>query len=161
VPGRPPQIAVCGESDPDTAFADDAYEVGRLLAERGARVLCGGTTGVMEAVARGARQGQGLTIGILAGEEAKDANPYVDIAIPTGIGFGRNAILARAADGVIAIGGGWGTLSEIALARRMGRPVVTLHSWRPDRPQMREAPLPTAATPGEAVAHLYRILGLT
>ncbi len=157
--GRPPQIAVCGESNPETAYADVAFEVGRLLAQRGARVLCGGMRGVMEAVARGARQGGGLTIGILPGDDPADANAYIDVPIATGMGFARNAILARAADGLIAIGGGWGTLSELAMARRMGRPVVALQSWAPIRPQMRETPIPEAQTPEEAVQYILRALG--
>jgi len=156
--GRPPQIAVCGESDPATAYADVAFEVGRLLAQRGARVLCGGMRGVMEAVARGAKQEGGLTIGILPGDDPADANPYIDVPIATGIGFARNAILARAADGLIAIGGGWGTLSELALARRMGRPAVALQSWAPTRSRMREVPVPEAKTPAEAVQYILRAL---
>ncbi len=155
---RPVQIAVCGESNPHTAYAADAFAVGRLLARRGARVLCGGLTGVMEAAARGAKDGGGLTVGILPGDDPREANPYIDIPIATGLGVARNALLARAADGVIAIGGGWGTLSELALAVRMGRPAITLHGWEPARPQMREEPVARAATAEEAVAYIFRAL---
>jgi uncharacterized protein (TIGR00725 family) len=103
--------------------------VGRLLAARGALVVCGGLGGVMEEACRGARAGGGTTIGILPGLSRSDANPFVDVAIPTGLGEARNALVVRAADAVIAIGGGYGTLSEIALALKAGKRVVGLGTW--------------------------------
>jgi uncharacterized protein (TIGR00725 family) len=106
-----------------------AEEVGRLLAERGAMVVCGGLGGVMEAACRGARAGGGTTIGILPGLSRSDANPFVDVVIPTGLGEARNALVVRAADAVIALGGGYGTLSEIALALKAGKRVVGLGTW--------------------------------
>lgn len=106
-----------------------AEEVGRLLAEAGAVVVTGGLGGVMEAACKGAREAGGMTVGILPGLERGDANPYVGVAIPTGVGEARNALVVRAADGVIAIGGEWGTLSEIAFARKGGKPVAALGSW--------------------------------
>ncbi|HEX9282194.1 MAG TPA: TIGR00725 family protein [Gemmatimonadales bacterium] len=124
---RPPLIAVVGGSTCSTEEAEWAAAVGRLLAERGAVLVCGGLGGVMEAAARGAKQGGGLTIGILPGGDPDDANPSIDVAIATGMGEMRNALLVRAARAVIAIGGGWGTLSEIALAQRIRTPVVGLH----------------------------------
>ncbi len=120
-------IAVVGGSTCSTEEAEWAAAVGRLLAERGAVLVCGGLGGVMEAAARGAKQGGGLTIGILPGGDPDDANPSIDVAIATGMGEMRNALLVRAARAVIAIGGGWGTLSEIALAQRIRTPVVGLH----------------------------------
>ena len=107
----------------------EAEEVGRLLAERGAVVVCGGLGGVMEAACRGARAAGGTTVGLLPGVDRSEANRHVDIAVPTGLGEGRNALVVRAADAVIAIGGGYGTLSEIALALRAGKPVIGLDTW--------------------------------
>ena len=122
-------VAVCGASEPRPDQQDLAREVGRRLAEAGAIVLCGGLGGVMTAVAEGASSAGGTVVGILPGDSRAAANPHLTLAIATGIGEARNAVLTTAADAVIAIGGGWGTLSEIAFARRLGRPVVTLASW--------------------------------
>jgi uncharacterized protein (TIGR00725 family) len=129
--------------------------VGRGIAERGAVLLCGGMTGVMEHAARGARAAGGLTIGLLPTEDPEDANAYIDVAIATGIGQARNAILARTADGVIAIGGGLGTLSEVALALRNHRPIIGLRTWRFDRERRTEPDLPVAASPAEALDWLF------
>jgi len=122
-------VAVCGASDPRPDQRELAREVGRRLAESGAVVLCGGLGGVMEAAAEGAASAGGTVVGILPGPDRTAANPHVTIAIATGLGEARNAVLTAAADAVIAIGGGWGTLSEIALARQRGRPVIALASW--------------------------------
>jgi uncharacterized protein (TIGR00725 family) len=124
---RAPLVAVVGGSTCTGAEAEWAAAVGRLVAERGAILVCGGLGGVMEAAARGAKQAGGLTIGILPGDDPGAANPHIDVAIATGMGEMRNALIVRAAGAVIAIGGGWGTLSEIALARRIETPVVGLH----------------------------------
>jgi uncharacterized protein (TIGR00725 family) len=99
------------------------------VAERGAVLVCGGLGGAMEAACRGARAAGGTTVGILPGSERADANPYVDIALPTGLGEGRNALVVRTADALIAVGGGYGTLSEIALALRHGKPVIGVDTW--------------------------------
>jgi len=136
---RPPLIAVCGASEPTADQAAAAEEVGRRLAEAGVVVLCGGLGGVMAAAARGARAGGGLSIGLLPGEDADAAAPDIDVAIPTGLGEIRNALLARACTAMIAIGGGYGTLSEVALALRLGRPVAALDSWEVRRPGTAEA----------------------
>lgn len=125
----PRYVAVCGASDPDPNQRELAREVGKRLAEAGAVVLCGGLGGVMEAVAAGASAAGGTVVGILPGPDRAAGNPHLTLAIATGLGEARNAVLANAADAVIAIGGGWGTLSEIALARRRDRPVVALASW--------------------------------
>jgi uncharacterized protein (TIGR00725 family) len=122
-----PLIAVVGGGTCTSEEAAWATGVGGLLAKSGAVLICGGLGGVMEAAARGAKEAGGLTIGILPGSNPADANASIDVAIPTGMGEMRNALLVRAARAVIAIGGGWGTLSEIALAQRIGTPVVGLH----------------------------------
>ncbi len=142
-----PLIAVVGGSECSAAEAEWAGAVGRMLAERGAVLLCGGYGGVMAAAARGAKAAGGLTVGILAGADPAEANPYVDVALATGMGEMRNALLVRAARAVIAIGGGWGTLSEIALAQRIGTPVVGLHDAFPAA-----VDIPRVSTPAEAVA---------
>ena len=117
-------------------------------------LICGGLTGVMEHAARGARSAGGLTIGLLPGDDPHDANPYIDLAIPTGLGHARNAVLARS-DGVVALGGGLGTLSEIALALRNGRPAIGIQTWRFDRDARVEPELPTAANPKDALDWLF------
>lgn len=139
-------IAVIGGSTCTPAEMDLAEQTGRLLAQRGAIVLCGGLGGVMEAVARGVKANGGTTVGILPGTDRGAANAYIDIPLATGMGEMRNALIVRAAHAVIAIGGGWGTLSEIALAQRIGTPVAGLHDAFP-----RELELPRVQTPEEAV----------
>ena len=148
-------VAVCGESDPQTSLADVAFDVGRGVAERGAVLLCGGMTGVMEHAARGARSAGGITVGLLPTEDVADANEHIEIAIATGLGHARNAVLALTADGVIAIGGGLGTLSEIALALRNRRPAVGIKTWRFDRPQRTEPDLIHAASAAEGLDWLF------
>jgi len=107
-----------------------AHEVGRLLAQAGAIVVCGGLGGVMEACARGASAAGGLTVGILPGLEREEGNPYLSVALPTGLGELRNGLVVRASEALIAIGKGYGTLSEIALARRTGRSCILLESFQ-------------------------------
>jgi len=124
---RAPLVAVVGGSECTPQEAEWAGAVGRLIAERGAVLVCGGLGGVMAAAARGAKEAGGLTVGILPGADPADANASIDVALATGMGEMRNALIVRAAQAVIAIGGGWGTLSEIALARRTNTPVVGLH----------------------------------
>jgi uncharacterized protein (TIGR00725 family) len=118
-------------------------------------LICGGLTGVMEHAARGAQAAGGLTIGLLPGEKVDEANAYIDIAIATGMGHARNAILARTADGVVALGGGLGTLSEIALALRNRRLTIGIQTWRFDREGRTEPQLPVAANPTEALEWLF------
>jgi uncharacterized protein (TIGR00725 family) len=122
-------IAVLGPSRASAETAEAAFQVGALIAGGGAILVCGGGGGAMEAACRGARSAGGTTVGILPGPTREDANPFVDIAIPTGMGEARNALVVRAADAVIAVGGGVGTLSEIGLALKMGRPVIGLRTW--------------------------------
>ncbi len=108
---------------------DDAMEVGRLAAGKGATVLTGGLGGVMEAACRGAREAGGQTIGILPGFDTRDANRYIDIPIITGFNHARNIIVVRSSDVLIAVAGEYGTLSEIAFALKLGKPVISLDSW--------------------------------
>ncbi len=122
-------IAVIGSSDAKPEHAALAEEVGRELARRGATVVCGGLKGVMEAVCRGAKEAGGTTIGILPGRSSQDANPYVDIPIVTTMGYARNVIVVHTGEAAIAIGGAFGTLSEIAHALGEGIPVIGLSSW--------------------------------
>jgi len=117
------QVSIVGSGSEWDAQAE---EVGRLLAERGCTVVTGGGGEVMAAAARGAKQAGGRTIGILPGESPQEANEWIDHAVATGTGHARNLAIAASGDAVIAIGGSWGTLSEIAFARRLGRPTVVL-----------------------------------
>ena len=120
-------VVGAGRASDDEALAAEA--VGRALAEAGAVVVCGGLGGVMEAACRGAKDGGGTTIGILPGANRADANPYVDVALATGLGEARNALIVRAVDVLVAVGGEYGTLSEIALALKAGKPVVGVGTW--------------------------------
>jgi uncharacterized protein (TIGR00725 family) len=119
-------IAVIGASDPTPEQLGDAEKVGHLLAKEGAVVLNGGLGGVMEAASRGAKQEGGLVVGIVPQDEA---NEYVDVAIKTGMGEARNALIVNTADAFIAVGGGYGTLSEIAFALKHGKLVAGLGTW--------------------------------
>jgi uncharacterized protein (TIGR00725 family) len=123
------QISVIGKGTPDDELAPLAEEVGRRLAEAGAAVVCGGLTGAMEAAARGASAAGGTVIGIIPGSSMEEANPYCTYVIASGVGQARNLAVASSGDAVIAVGGEWGTLSEIAFARELGRPVVAIRSW--------------------------------
>ena len=125
-----PVVAVIGggrDERPEVLAAAEA--VGRGLAARGAILVCGGLKGVMEAACRGAAAGGGMTVGILPGESPESANPHVTLPIVTGMGIGRNVIIVRTADALIAIGGEYGTLSEIAFALQMKKFVVGIGSW--------------------------------
>jgi uncharacterized protein (TIGR00725 family) len=119
-----------GDAGPEVVVAAEA--VGRALAARGAVVVCGGLGGAMEAACRGAKEAGGTTVGLLPGLDRRDANPYVDVAVPTGLGEARNALVVRTADALVAVGGGYGTLSEIGLALRTGKRVVGLRTWEID-----------------------------
>ena len=143
---RPLRIAVCGSGERNVAADAMAEEVGRLIARSEAVLLCGGLRGTMEAAARGCAESGGITIGVLPGQDASAANDYITLPLATGMGEARNTILVRSADAVIAIGGEWGTLSEIAFARKIGRPVILLESKIAANLE-----LPTATSPEEAV----------
>ena len=126
---RVPYVAVAGPGDASPDELQAAEDVGAGLAARGAVVVTGGLGGVMEAACRGARSRRGRTVGILPGEDRDAANGWVEIAIATGLGELRNGLVVRAADALVAVGGGHGTLSEVALALKLGRPVVGLGTW--------------------------------
>jgi uncharacterized protein (TIGR00725 family) len=156
----PPVVGVIGESQ----FSDPSHEAlaeqtGRLIAQSGWVLVCGGLTGVMEAACRGAHTAGGLTVGILPGSDRDEANPHVAVAVPTGLGQGRNVVIALMADALIAVGGGFGTLSEIGYALRSGKPVVGLRTWEATRPGQR-APVTTVHTPQEAIDVVRRSLHL-
>lgn len=140
-------IAVVGDGRCPKEIADRAEAVGRALAEAGATVVCGGLGGVMEAACRGARAAGGTTIGILPGLDPREANPFVDFPIVTGMGQNRNLLVVASADSVVAVSGGYGTLSEIALARKHGIPVVGLGTW-----PLGDEHIVAAETPEDAAA---------
>ena len=137
-------VAVCGASQATPSQLDAAREVGRLLAKRGAIVINGGFGGVSGAASEGASLEGGTVVGILPDTDRSSVNPHLTVAIATGLGQSRNAVIVAAADSVIAIGAGWGTLSEIAFAKRLDRPVFALDTW--DVPG-----LEVVKTPAEAV----------
>ncbi|MFH1213302.1 MAG: TIGR00725 family protein [Candidatus Neomarinimicrobiota bacterium] len=149
MPDKLKVIAVLGGRVCDERTYQKAYAVGRSIAEHGAVLLCGGRTGVMEAACKGASEAGGLTIGILPGEDKDDANAWVQVVLPSGIGVARNAIITRACDAAIAIGGKYGTLSEIAYCIQMNKPVCGLNSW-PEIAGFRQF-----NTPQEAVAFTF------
>jgi uncharacterized protein (TIGR00725 family) len=122
-------IAVVGPGDATAAQLEAAEEVGALVAAAGGVVITGGLGGVMEAACRGARSMRGLTVGLLPGSDRRAANGWVDVALPTGLGELRNGLIVRAADALVAVGGGAGTLSEIALALKLAKPVLGLGTW--------------------------------
>jgi uncharacterized protein (TIGR00725 family) len=122
-------IAVIGGGEVTPEITQLAEEVGREIARRGAALVCGGLGGVMEAACRGAASEDGLTIGILPGDDRRTANPYVRIPVVTGLGYSRNAIVVKSSQAVIAVDGSYGTLSEIAFALQSGIPVIGLGTW--------------------------------
>jgi uncharacterized protein (TIGR00725 family) len=159
---RPPHVAVVGDGDPRGPDAhrllEWAEEIGLELARGGATVITGGLGGVMRAACRGARGGGGTTIGILPGADASEANEYVSLPLPTGLGVVRNLVVVTAADAVVAVGGRHGTLSEIGLALRMGRHVVALSSWRVESEHRLGGPrVHRARDPREAVTLALRL----
>jgi uncharacterized protein (TIGR00725 family) len=123
-----------GPGDPDAGLEGLAEEVGRGLAERGAVLVCGGLGGVMAAACRGARDAGGTAVGLLPGRDRAAGNEHLSVALATGIGELRNGLIVGCSDVVVAIGGSWGTMSEVALALRTGKPVVALTGWHVDAP---------------------------
>lgn len=138
-------ISVCGPNDATDEEYAIATEVGRLIAMNGHAVVCGGRGGVMEAAARGAKAADGVTIGILPDDDASVANQFIDYPIPTGLGHARNAIVVSSGEAVIAVGGGFGTLSEIGLALKMGKRVIQIGSWELEPERMNRYSDPTAS----------------
>ena len=146
------QIAVIGDGQPPVEVARWAEEVGRLLAQRGAVVVCGGLGGVMAAAAQGAAAAGGLTVGILPTYDAATANPAIAVAIPSGMGEARNVLVVASGDAVIALPGSYGTQSEVALALKLGKKVIGVQAWGDVQG------VQVAQTPAEAVELALRAL---
>jgi uncharacterized protein (TIGR00725 family) len=155
-----PYVAVVGAGSASPAEKRAAEAVGRGLGAAGAVVVCGGLGGVMEAACRGAKGAGGTTVGILPGTRRTDANPYVDVAIATGLGEMRNALVVRAADALVAVGGEFGTLSEIALALKSGKTVVGLGAWELSHGGEPVEAIVRAESPEDAVARVLAACGL-
>ena len=151
---RTPYVAVIGPGTATGALYERAREVGRLVAERSGVVVCGGLSGAMEAAARGAAEAGGIAIGILPDEDRGRANAYLSYSVATGAGQARNLAVVCSGDVVIAVGGEYGTLSEMGLALKMGRPVVALEGW-----DLGEHVV-VAASPDEAVVAAFGLLGV-
>jgi uncharacterized protein (TIGR00725 family) len=151
-------VAVCGPGNATDAELARAEEIGRRLAESGAVLVCGGMGGVMDAAAKGATSAGGTSVGLLPGDERPGASPHLTVSIPLGMGEARNALVVRAADVVVAVGGEFGTLSEIALALKMGKPVVGLDTWELAKPGGNTVDrIARVATPKEAVSLATRL----
>jgi uncharacterized protein (TIGR00725 family) len=145
-------VAIIGARACDDETAGIASVMGRLLAENGYTIICGGLGGVMEAVCKGAKSKDGKTIGILPGNNPIEANPYIDVAIATGMGVSRNLIIIRSAIAVIAISGGFGTLSELAFALQLEKPVIGLRTWEVSEN------VDVASDPQEALEKLNKLI---
>ncbi len=150
-------IGAGGEITPEEASM--AVELGREIARQGAIVICGGLGGIMAEVARGAKEESGLTIGILPGDTSESANPFIDIAIVTGMGIARNVIVASSGDAVIAVGGKLGTLSEIALALIRQKPVIGLGTWRLEEGRIGGRSIIPAINAKDAVKKALSLIG--
>jgi hypothetical protein len=149
-------LGVIGEGRCSARVAARAERVGAAIGAAGAVLVCGGLGGVMAAASRGATRAGGVVVGLLPGLDRADANRWVTIPIVTGLDQARNVIVVRSSDAVIAIGGMYGTLSEIALALKLGRPVIGLGTWRLRPPDRRRVPLIRATSPEDAVARALR-----
>jgi len=147
-----PIIGVIGASECGKDVYEQAYEVGRLIAGRGAILICGGMGGVMEGASRGAYEAGGLTIGVVPGFSAADANPYIAVPIVTGLSHARNVIIVRTSQVAIAISGSYGTLSEVSFALTLNKPVISLGSWDFDDKIIR------ASSPQEAVDKAFKVI---
>jgi uncharacterized protein (TIGR00725 family) len=143
---------VIGAGQGEEEILRDAEEVGRRIAEAGAVLVCGGRTGVMEAASRGASEAGGTVLGVLPTVSFEDANPYVTHVVATGIGEARNLAVVASGQAVIAVGGEWGTLAEIAFARKLRRPVVAIRSWTLQNRSRTELGIVDAKPPEEAVS---------
>jgi uncharacterized protein (TIGR00725 family) len=150
-----PYVAVVGSGAASGELYEKARQIGRHVAERGGTVICGGRSGVMEAAARGATEVGGVAIGILPEEDRREANEFLSFSIVTGTGHARNLAVVCSGDVVIAVGGEYGTLSEIGLARKVGRSVVALRSW-----ELGEH-VSVASTPEEAVERAFGLLEMS
>lgn len=153
------RIGVLGPNRCSEEEAELGRQVGSEVARRGGVLVCGGLGGMMTASAEGARTAGGFTVGILPGDTDDEANPFIDLPLPTGMGPMRNMLVVRTCDAVIAIRGAYGTLSEIAFALRLGVPVVGLRTWALLRDGVEDPGIHTADTPEEAVAVAFRLAG--
>lgn len=151
-------VSVIGQSRSSNAQSEQAYELGKLLADAGYAIVCGGKGGVMEAVARGAEEKGGLCVGLLPGQDRMEANRHLTMAIPTGLGHARNLLVSQAGDVVVAIGGGYGTLSEIAFALTMGKAVIGINTWKAVSHAGVPAEVIEVETPQEAFEYINKIL---
>jgi uncharacterized protein (TIGR00725 family) len=157
VTDSPTAVAVVGPDDASDWESAQARAVGAGLAALGVLVVTGGLGGVMAAACAGAADAGGVTVGLLPGADRSAANPWVTVAVPTGLGQGRNLLVVRAADAVVAVGGSWGTLSEVAFACRLGRPVVVVGGWSvADRSGAPPTGSPVAAPDGSSAVDLVR-----
>lgn len=147
------QIGVIGAGSCPAEIYELAREVGREIARRGYLLICGGLGGVMEAACRGAKEEGGMTVGVIPMADKEKANPYVDVVIATDMGHARNIIIVHSSDGLVAVAGQEGTLSEIAIALKVGKPVVGLKSWDLG------GRVPQASSPQEAVERLIQACG--
>lgn len=154
-----PRIGVLGPNTCSDAEAAVGREVGAEIARRGGVLLCGGLGGMMEAAAEGAKSAGGLTVGILPGAAADAANRFIDLPIPTGLGAYRNMLLVQSCDAVIAVRGGYGTLSEIGAALRLGVPVIALESWQVGQGGSVDTGIHVAKSAKEAVALAFASAG--
>ncbi|MDI6793858.1 MAG: TIGR00725 family protein [bacterium] len=150
------RIGVIGTNSCSKEIGRLAYEVGREIAQRGGSLICGGLGGVMEQACAGAKSAGGLTIGILPGLSASEANHYVDIPIVTGMGYARNVIVALSSQAIIAVSGRYGTLSEIAYALNFGKPVIGLRTWKLEQADYELPPIIGVTTASEAVEAAYK-----
>ncbi len=146
-------VGVIGAGEASDTDTERAFEVGKEIARQNLILVCGGMSGVMEAACRGAKSEGGVTVGIIPGSLKAEANPYVDIPVVTGFGQGRNIIVVRSSDAIIAIGGSFGTLSEIAFALRLQIPVIGIDTWDVSSEIRR------AEGPKEAVAMAVEFIG--
>jgi len=152
-------IAVIGESECSEEIAQMAEEVGFLIAQKGAMLICGGYGGVMAAACRGAKRGGGSTIGVLSGKDKSEANDDIDIPIVTGMRDARNVIIPRSAQGVIAVAGSFGTLSEIGFTLKFKIPLVGLNTWKLEHSAASKTfLLKSANTPEEAITLLWQVI---
>jgi uncharacterized protein (TIGR00725 family) len=151
-------VSVIGQSRSSNAQSEQAYELGKLLADAGYAIVCGGKGGVMEAVARGAEEKGGLCVGLLPGQDRMEANRHLTMAIPTGLGHARNLLVSQAGEVVVAIGGGYGTLSEIAFALTMGKTVIGINTWKAVSHAGVPAEVIEVETPQEALEYINKIL---
>ena len=156
--GLKPRIGVIGPAFCQPDVYDLAREVGFLIGRKGAILICGGRSGVMEASAKGAKEAGGITVGILPGNSASDANPYIDIPIVTGLGNARNVINILTSQAIIAIHGSYGTLSEIALSMKCRIPVVGLRTWDLTAPGGEPCPIVLTRSPEEATDTALKLI---